>query len=639
VGFGDGRKGEITPLRGSLSHDEVTMMKSPIFKFFASLKLAVISILLLASVLTIATCLESLYGTRAVHVLVYGTPWFAGVLFLLGVNVLCAALIRYPWKKSQTGFVMTHLGIIILLFGSVVTQKFGVDANMPVSEGTQENEITLNELVLLVVDEAKNIRKEFPIRESYLPNYSKSVSVELNGPEKVLVDGFIPRAVPLTQFAQSPIEGLGMPSLKLELFNSRFNLEESIVVQHPTKPTEVNLGPALITFQVLNSLEEQKKFFSPTSSVKEGPEPGFLVMSLHGKEYRVGILKARKRFVPIGAEYEVQIDDYFPYAVVENNQLVNRSNEPINPAVHLTVRKKGFSNSDSTEKHTIFSNFPEFSTLHGAHSKKNTLGLKFRMEMVKQSNLSLAIVGNQRGRLAFAQTADGSKLFYRTQGKDGQVKAQGEIQPGVTTATGWMDLQFKIHQWLPHSVEQTVPKSIEYISGSGDNYLSAIHLNVVSRETASESSEKTASGWWLFEGQGKLLNVGGRELFIQYTKKRLTLPFYIFLEKFKIGNDPGTMKAASYQSDVMVKDVPNAVDKKANISMNEPLKYGGYTFYQASYSIEEGRPPVSVFSVNFDPGRQIKYWGSLIMVLGILVMFYMNPHYFGLIFTRKRQPK
>ena len=615
------------------------MMKSPIFKFFASLKLAVISILLLASVLTIATCLESLYGTRAVHVLVYGTPWFAGVLFLLGLNVLCAALIRYPWKKSQTGFVMTHLGILTLLVGSFVTQKFGVDANMPVSEANQENEITLNDLVLLVVDEGKNIRKEFPIRESYRPHYSKSLSVELNGAEKVLVDGFIPRAVPLTQFAPSPIEGLGMPSLKFELFNSRFNLEESIVVQHPTKPTEVNLGPALITFQVLNSLKEQKKFFSPTSTVNDGPETGFLVMSFHGKEYRVGILKARKRFIPIGTDYEVKIDDYFPYAVVENNRLVNRSNEPVNPAVHLTVRKKGSLDSDLIEKHTIFSNFPEFSTLHGAHSKKATLGLKFRMEMTKQAKPSLAIVGNQRGHLAFAQLADGSKLFYRTQGKDGQVKFQGEIQPGVVTPTGWMDLQFKIHQWLPNSVEQATPKSIEYISGSGDNYLSAIHLNLASRKTASENSENMVSGWWLFEGQGKLLNIGGREVFIQYTKKRLTLPFYIFLEKFKIGTDPGTTKAASYESDVIVKDVPNAAEKKANISMNEPLKYGGYTFYQASYSIEEGRPPVSVFSVNFDPGRQIKYWGSLIMILGILVMFYMNPHYFSLIFTRKRQPQ
>ncbi|NBY20887.1 hypothetical protein EBQ74_11755 [bacterium] len=119
------------------------MFKSQTFKFFSSLKLAVISILLLALVLTVATFVESLYGTRAVHVLVYGTPWFAGVLFLLGLNVLCAALSRFPWKKSQTGFVLTHLGIIILLIGSFVTQKFGVDATMPVTESAQENEVIL----------------------------------------------------------------------------------------------------------------------------------------------------------------------------------------------------------------------------------------------------------------------------------------------------------------------------------------------------------------------------------------------------------------------------------------------------------------------------------------------------------------
>ena len=115
--------------------------------------------------------------------------------------------------------------------------------------------------------------------------------------------------------------------------------------------------------------------------------------------------------------------------------------------------------------------------------------------------------------------------------------------------------------------------------------------------------------------------------------------FYLYLEKFKIGNDPGTTKAASYESDVIVKDASQGVERKANISMNEPIKYGGYTFYQASYSLEDGRPPVSVFSVNFDPGRQIKYWGSLIMVLGILVMFYMNPQYLSLLFKRKGQPK
>jgi hypothetical protein len=201
-----------------------------------------------------------------------------------------------------------------------------------------------------------------------------------------------------------------------------------------------------------------------------------------------------------------------------------------------------------------------------------------------------------------------------------------------------MDLQFKIQDWLPNAVEQTIPRSIEYISGSGDNYLTAVHL-VEGDSKISPTNNDEASGWWLFEGQGKLINIGGREVFIQFTRRRLSLPFFIFLEKFNIGTDPGTTKAASYQSDVIVKDTQNGVEKKADISMNEPLKYGGYTFYQASYSMEEGRPPVSVFAVNFDPGRQIKYLGSIIMIAGILIMFYMNPHYFALVFKRKGHPK
>ncbi|MFM8314376.1 MAG: cytochrome c biogenesis protein ResB, partial [Deltaproteobacteria bacterium] len=507
-------------------------------------------------------------------------------------------------------------------------------------EATQENEVTLNEMVLTVADEANNIKKEYPIRESYREKQAQILTLEVGKEEGLIIDQFIPRAIAERRLVTSPLEGVGAPSLKLELFNSRFNLEEAIVSQHPSKPTEVNLGPALISFQVLHNGEEQKKFFQAQAVKKETSTLGFLIAMARSKEFRIPIAEARKGFVGFaGSEFEVKVDEYFPYAVVENNRLVSRSNEPVNPAVHLTVRKKGQTDPESTEKHTIFANFPEFSTLHGAHSKKTTLGIKFRMEVPKSHNPSLAIVGNQRGHLAFAQNAEGTQLFYRTQGKDGQTKAQGEIKPGVVTPTGWMDLQFKIQEWLPHSVDETVPRSIEYISGSGDNYLSAIHLTQPRRGISSDSKSEESSGWWLFEGQGKLLNVGGRELFVQFTKKKLNLPFYLYLEKFKIGNDPGTTKAASYESDVIVKDASQGVERKANISMNEPIKYGGYTFYQASYSLEDGRPPVSVFSVNFDPGRQIKYWGSLIMVLGILVMFYMNPQYLSLLFKRKGQPK
>ena len=71
--------------------------------------------------------------------------------------------------------------------------------------------------------------------------------------------------------------------------------------------------------------------------------------------------------------------------------------------------------------------------------------------------------------------------------------------------------------------------------------------------------------------------------------------------------------------------------------MNKPLEYGGYTFYQASYQVEEGAPPISVLSVNYDPGRWLKYVGSMLLVLGIVIMFYMNPHYWSILLDKKKE--
>src|SRR6185312_10629352 len=82
-----------------------------IYRFLASLKLAVISLSTLAAVLAYATFFESWYGASAAQEWIYRSPGFAILLAFLGANILCAALIRYPWKKRQTGFVVTHVGL------------------------------------------------------------------------------------------------------------------------------------------------------------------------------------------------------------------------------------------------------------------------------------------------------------------------------------------------------------------------------------------------------------------------------------------------------------------------------------------------------------------------------------------------
>ncbi len=60
------------------------------------------------------------------------------------------------------------------------------------------------------------------------------------------------------------------------------------------------------------------------------------------------------------------------------------------------------------------------------------------------------------------------------------------------------------------------------------------------------------------------------------------------------------------------------------ISMNEPLKYKGLTIYQASFQEENGQPVASIFSVNQDPGRWVKYLGSLIMTIGIVLLMWFK---------------
>lgn len=106
-----------------------------VFKFLSSLKLAVPLILTLAVLLATGTIVESRSSTWAAKHYVYSTWWFALFLLLLGTNVLCSALSRYPWKKHQTGFVITHSGILLILLGSLVTQQLGNDGQIALSEG------------------------------------------------------------------------------------------------------------------------------------------------------------------------------------------------------------------------------------------------------------------------------------------------------------------------------------------------------------------------------------------------------------------------------------------------------------------------------------------------------------------------
>ena len=123
-----------------------------IYRFLASVKLAVLCILSLAAVLAGATIFESFHTMAASRQYIYGHPAFAILLAFLGINIFCAATIRYPWKKRQTGFVVTHVGLLVVLVGAFISLRFGQDGQLGMPEGTSSGEIVRTDDLVVRVE-------------------------------------------------------------------------------------------------------------------------------------------------------------------------------------------------------------------------------------------------------------------------------------------------------------------------------------------------------------------------------------------------------------------------------------------------------------------------------------------------------
>lgn len=198
------------------------------------------------------------------------------------------------------------------------------------------------------------------------------------------------------------------------------------------------------------------------------------------------------------------------------------------------------------------------------------------------------------------------KLAYEihTARLPGLVK-KGVIRPGDAVDTGWMGLVLRVLKYMPKAEEQVSFKPIE---AAAPTTMAAIKLKYQDRE------------YWVGENSMLKLFTDQAVYILTYGRTRTDIGFELKLKDFRVGRYPGTMRAASYESVVEAPGVGETV-----ISMNEPLKHNGYTFYQASFSEDDqGRPTISVLSVNWDPGRWLKYLGSALIVLGSIHLFYFK---------------
>src|SRR6266480_3643648 len=146
----------------SNASEQPAWQRNPVFEFFASLKLAVVLLAVLIIAAIAGTIYESSFDAKVARAYVYGAPWFNLWLVLLAANLTASALSRWPWGKHHAAFLITHLGIITLLTGSLIGRIWGIEGTITLFKGdTPSNRLLVDQHQLRVRD-TDGIIKGYP---------------------------------------------------------------------------------------------------------------------------------------------------------------------------------------------------------------------------------------------------------------------------------------------------------------------------------------------------------------------------------------------------------------------------------------------------------------------------------------------
>jgi hypothetical protein len=112
---------------------------------------------------------------------------------------------------------------------------------------------------------------------------------------------------------------------------------------------------------------------------------------------------------------------------------------------------------------------------------------------------------------------------------------------------------------------------------------------------------------------------GGRSWKIALRPQRAYKPFTLTLLKFSHDIYAGTDIPKNFSSRIKLTTPDGRDDREVLIYMNNPLRYAGLTFYQASF--EKDNPQISILQVVRNPSWLLPYVSCLLMGLGLLVQF------------------
>ncbi len=625
------------------------MKQNRVFKFLSSVKLAIPLMFAMTTTVAYGTIVESRYNTDMARLTVYHTMWFQILLMLLWTNIFCATLSRIPFKRHHVGFIITHIGLLTVLIGSMVTNLWGIDGQLQIVEKNQNAEVLLPELVLDITNRETGFKESYNLhRRLHEGSYEDFKDINNLTADRVSLLSYLPFAKAEKSFKSDNSSTLQNVAVSFRMKSAFFDVNEWL---NSRQNPEFQLGPAhlsLITHRGDEKHDEKPKKTKERkpSSEPEAPTKGNALQLVGpGGEVVQTIPLGKLKKGPVEIQgFKISLVQYYEQAVVAaKNKLSEGGQKGMNPALELSIVAKG-----KKYREVTYAKYPDFSLVPGGIN-----GYKFRFTSseVEPSQTTLAAhpVSNETEASPGAPMAHGAPdtqaqepampndnvhkgmnpssaggnviQFHVYEGTPDKVevvllKNGAEVQrqwakKGDMVQTPWMGMQITLNELVFNGAET------EDVKPDVQNLRSEMPPSAILLKPAGASVDEA---FWLMEGDAKNLTLANKTYEVYYGRKSFKLPFSVYLDQFIKKDYPGTQTPMSFESNIQVnKDGP-----MINIHMNEPLVRDGYTLYQASYIMRPGEPVSTILSVNWDPGRWIKYIGSLILIFGIITFTLMR---------------
>ncbi|MCA9435048.1 MAG: cytochrome c biogenesis protein ResB [Candidatus Omnitrophica bacterium] len=590
-----------------------------VFDFLASLELAVFLLIVLGTACVFGTIYESNYTAQLAKRLVYRTGWFDFLLATIFINVVFATLSRYPWRLSQLGWLVTHVGVLSIIAGSVFTYRFGVEGNMMLQEGQSSDRISLPNSYISI----QKVDSAHPGEEVWYRLDSTEIEWGHPSPENPQHYSFDDLGVNLTVqnfYADSewteewkndsPREN---PAV-LYAIESSFAGTMASKWLAPNMPgrTRDDLGIASVTARVMDSQEDLEAELSPVKGedIDTNKYPkGYLEVSLRDSPATtINVAEALGNKIAIeGTPYSLLLQEQYDYAYInEGGELVDNPSRAPNPLVRYEVYE---GDKVVMERQFNFAFIPEFNQMHGGEVE---LPLEVTYHYPKMKEQSSG------GRSEFAILIGPGENELHWKVASGEKISSGTMEVGKPVPMPMMTagMSLVVKEKLTHAKIEEVLEEKQVKRGDFRRKAAEI---VVSNADGDQKSI------WLSHGGEQRILLGKNVYALRYLSEEFPLGFTIRLDDFRLRTYPGGSSPMSYESDVTVAyaEENSNVQKEVLIQMNEPMDQNGFRVFQSSFIDQpKGDPRISIFSIAKDPGVPIIYTGSIVLCVGIAMMFY-----------------